>query len=148
MYNVLDVQYNIMSSQITPLDYSDPIFSLIKSAMENTHADMDSDFNISLEAIFSVNKASEMLRFMPFETRIHNKFLLWHGVKSVCLPSVLREGLKLPLWERPTQAFLQFGKGIYFTDCSSQAVRQSIIRGTKSGVGFLLLCEVALGNMH
>lgn len=41
-----------------------------------------------------------------------------------------------------------FGKGIYFNDCSSKAARESILPNYKSGDGFILLCEVALGDMH
>jgi hypothetical protein len=46
----------------------------------------------------------------------------------------------------PSSAF-QFGKGIYFTDCSSKAANTAVIAGQKQGDGFLILCEVALGNM-
>lgn len=41
-----------------------------------------------------------------------------------------------------------FGKGIYFTDCSSKAANQSILPFSKQGDGFLLLCQVALGDTY
>lgn len=85
---------------------------------------------------------------MPFQKLLHNKFLLWHGVQQTSLASVLREGLKIQGSEVSGTTF-RYGKGLYFTDCSSKAMTQSInlARGS-SGEGFLLLCEVALGDMH
>ena len=44
-----------------------------------------------------------------------------------------------------------FGKGIYFTDCFSRAATQCVgMRGsaTKDARCFMLLSEVALGDMH
>jgi len=57
---------------------------------------------------------------MPFEKALHNKFLLWIGVKATSLASVLRNGLKVPPSEAPSTPYA-FGKGIYFTDCASKA---------------------------
>jgi hypothetical protein len=94
-----------------------------------------------------LEKASEKLRFKPFEDRIHNKFLLWHGVKQCNLASTLREGLRVPDVEAPSTGFM-FGKGLYFTDCSSKAAHQSLLTHFKEGDGFLILCEVALGDIH
>lgn len=63
------------------------------------------------------------------------------------MAATLREGLKVPVDVAPSTTFM-FGKGIYFADCSSKAARESIIQNTNKGDGFLLLCEVALGDMH
>jgi hypothetical protein len=68
-----------------------------------------------------LEKASERMRFMPFDKNLHNKFLLWHGVQQTSLASVLREGLQLPPAEIPSATF-RYGKGIYFTDCCSKAI--------------------------
>ena len=84
---------------------------------------------------------------MPFEKQLHNKFLLWHGVKQSHLASVLRNGLKMPPEAAPSTTYM-FGKGIYFTDCSSKAARESVSSTKKQGDGFAILCEVALGDMH
>ena len=50
---------------------------------------------LNIKGIYEINKATEKLNFLPFEHSLHNKFLLWHGVKLNSLASVLREGLKI-----------------------------------------------------
>ena len=88
---------------------------------------------------------------MPFEQGLHNKFLLWHGVQVTSLASILRDGLKLPPSEALATTY-RYGKGIYFTDCASKAVTQAVNTVVKAQTteitGYLLLCEVALGDMH
>ncbi|CDW73944.1 poly [Stylonychia lemnae] len=118
-----------------------------ETAFENTQAEAHLSLNLKLRGIYTTKKLSEQLRFIPFEKQLHNKFLLWHGVKQVNLASNLREGLKMPVNEAPSTTYM-FGKGIYFTDSSSKAARESVLTGTKVGDGFLFLCEVALGDMH
>ena len=92
-------------------------------------------------------KPSEKLRFWPFEKKIHNKFLLWSGVKTSSLPEVLRSGIRMPNVESAQTGYM-FGKGIYFTDCSSKAALQSFSKKDGQQRIFLILSEVALGDMH
>ena len=65
-------------------------------------------------------KPSEQLRYIPFEKKMHNKFLLWHPIKSQSLVSTLRNGIRMPAAESAQTGYM-FGKGIYFTDCFSKA---------------------------
>jgi hypothetical protein len=122
------------------------LYNLIETTMRNTHADSHSTFSLQIKNIFEVYKASERLRYQPFEHTLHNKFLLWHGVRHTSVVSVLREGLKIAPVEAPSSVYM-FGKGLYFTDCASKAANhcQTTVRSTE---GFLILAEVALGNMH
>ena len=46
--------------------------------------------------IYEIYKPSEKLRFLPFEKKLHNKFLLWHGFKTQAMAAVLRNGIRLP----------------------------------------------------
>lgn len=62
------------------------------------------------------------------------------------LASVLRDGLKLPPAEAPSTGYM-FGKGLYFSDCSSKAISYSVNPSIKKGEAFVLLSEVALGTM-
>lgn len=100
---------------------------------------------MEVKNIFEVNKASEKLRFQPHEAALHNKFLLWHGVKQTSVPAVLRDGLRVAPQEAPSSVYM-FGKGLYFTDCSSKAANHCQM-AQRSSEGFLVLAEVALGNM-
>jgi len=97
--------------------------------------------------VLSIEKASEKLRFKPFEKCLNNKFLLWHGLKQCNLASVIRDGLRLPPAEAPSTGYM-FGKGLYFSDSSSKAMIQSVNPSTRQGEAFIILCEVALGTMH
>lgn len=52
----------------------------------------------------------------------------------------------MPSRDAPSTGF-RFGKGIYFTDSSSKAAASSL-SSSKYGEGFLILAEVALGDME
>lgn len=84
---------------------------------------------------------------MPFEKRVHNKFMLWHGIKPQSVVSTLQNGLRMPV--ESAQTGYMFGKGIYFTDSASKAALQSLPAQKKvSNRCFMVLAEVALGDMH
>ena len=92
----------------------------ILSSIEGTHADAHKNLKVTVRHIFEVVKPTEKLRYQPFEKRLHNKFLLWHGCRPTSLASNLREGLRLPSKES-SDTGMMFGKGIYMTDCFSKA---------------------------
>jgi len=94
----------------------------------------------------SIRKAGENLRFLPFDQGLHNKFLLWHPLPQSSLASTLRNGLRIPSAEVPATTF-RHGKGLYFTDCASKAIFSSINMTSGASIGYVLLCEVALGDM-
>ena len=80
--------------------------------------------------MFEVQKSTDNLRFSPFEKRVHNKFLLWHGCRPTSLPAIFREGLRMPTKES-SDIGLMFGKGIYLTDCFSKAAHQCMPTGAE-----------------
>jgi poly [ADP-ribose] polymerase len=140
----LDLYYQLLCCNLSPLPFDDPLTDLLTQSFLNTHADSHQSFTLDLAAIFTVTKASERLRYLPFEQTLHNKFMLWYPVAQTALARVLREGVKMPGEEVPAETF-RYGKGIYFYDCASKAVHTSPPRGE---VGYMVLCEVALGEMH
>lgn len=62
---------------------------------------------------------------MPFEKKLHNKFLLWHGLKTQSVVGALKNGVRTPSNDAAQTGYM-FGKGVYFTDCFSKAVVQSV----------------------
>ena len=69
--------------------------------------------------------------------------LLWHGSRVTNYAGILRQGLRIAPPEAPTTGYL-YGKGLYFTDCSSKAA--IYCQPTQNNTeGMLMLCEVALG---
>lgn len=151
MYHPIDVQYSLLSCSLNLLNSdSDKMHELIEQAMTNTHADSHSSFKVQLQNIMSIGKGSEKMRFLPFDQGLQNKFLLWYPVSQSSLANILRNGLRIPGAEVPGATF-RHGKGLYFTDCASKAIMQSMsssIKTADSSVGYVLLCEVALGDMH
>ena len=53
----------------------------ILGSIEGTHADAHRNLKVTVRHIFEIEKPTEKLRYQPFEKRMHNKFLLWHGCK-------------------------------------------------------------------
>jgi Poly(ADP-ribose) polymerase catalytic domain len=81
LYHPLDVEYNLLSCQIKKMEEESKLNELIVQAVANTHADSHSQFEVEVNNIYTLEKASEKMRFLPFEAGLHNKFLLWHGVQ-------------------------------------------------------------------
>jgi poly [ADP-ribose] polymerase len=69
--------------------------------------------------------------------------MLWYGTRLTNYVSLLNDGFKLAPEEAPSSSY-SFGKGIYFSDMASKSLGQCF---PSNGVGLLLLCEVALGDM-
>jgi hypothetical protein len=112
-----------------------PHYFLIKEYFNNSRAHVG--VNISLKSIHRYNN-------LEFKKSFENNFskdsrmLLWHGTKQTFLDLIFAEGLKLPKHGG------MFGKGIYFADRVTKSVNYTDYR---RGVGTLLLCEVAVGDM-
>jgi hypothetical protein len=65
------------------MDNDSDLYAVINNAVTNTQSEIHTNqINIQVRNIFEIYKPSEKLRFTPFETKIHNKFLLWQGVKN------------------------------------------------------------------
>ena len=94
-----------------------------------------------MQAIFDVQKPSEKISYLPF-AKLHNKFLLWHGVRASSVLATMRQGLRMPSVE--SSVGLMFGRGIYLTDSFSKAANVSVSQTE----GAVFLCEAALGEMH
>ena len=93
---VMDVLYSELLTHIKPLARDDPVFDLICNGVKNTHADAHNSFKVAIRNIFSIEKPSEKLSYLPFEKNLPNKFLLWAGCRSTSLVATLREGLRMP----------------------------------------------------
>lgn len=67
MYHPIDVQYGLMSCQVERLEAEgNQMYQLIVQSVANTHADSHSHIDVKVSNIFSLNKAGERLRFLPF----------------------------------------------------------------------------------
>lgn len=77
---------------------------------------------------------------------MENRKLLWHGSRTTNFVGILSEGLRIAPPEAPTTGYM-FGKGIYFADICSKSAAYCHAN-IENPEGFVLLCEVALGNQY
>lgn len=75
--------------------------------------------------------------------------LLWHGSKVTNFAGILSQGLRVAPLEVSSTGYM-FGRGIYFSDSVSYSSTfyYNLGKGSSNDTGLLLLCEVAVGNMH
>ena len=118
-----------------------PESEMIMEAIRDTHSAAHT-FKVEVRGIYKLKKSSEELNYRPFERKLHNKFLLWHGSKSTSVIATLIEGIRMPAAE--SSVGMMFGRGIYLTDCFSKAASKSM----GSNLGVVFLAEAALGEMH
>jgi len=72
--------------------------------------------------------------------------LLWHGSRISNFVGILSQGLRIAPPEAPVTGSM-FGKGVYFADMVSKSANYCFTN-KENNIGCMLLCEVALGDMH
>eukprot|EP01112_Ceratiomyxa_fruticulosa_P004485 TRINITY_DN15024_c0_g1_i1.p1 TRINITY_DN15024_c0_g1~~TRINITY_DN15024_c0_g1_i1.p1 ORF type:complete len:453 (-),score=101.32 TRINITY_DN15024_c0_g1_i1:58-1359(-) len=166
--------YNAKQGKIHPLDYCyyalgvnmgfvDPISAEHKLLMRYINNGRSHSRVIS---IHRVERYAERERFQKWSV-LSNRLLLWHGSRVSNFLGILSLGLRIAPPEAPKTGW-NFGKGIYFSDhmsksvgyCDSTKVENEDLvfapkdatedekkKYTNINTSFLILCEVALGNM-
>lgn len=141
----LDVNYEKLKTDLEVLSKDGKEFSLIDEYVKNTHAETHQQYELEILEVFKVNRHGENERFQPFK-ELHNRRLLWHGSRNTNYAGILSQGLRIAPPEAPVTGYM-FGKGVYFADMVSKSA--NYCRATPSdNIGLMMLCEVALGNMH
>ncbi|KAJ1283807.1 hypothetical protein BS78_03G155000 [Paspalum vaginatum] len=141
----LYARYKQLHCDFTPLEADSEEFSMIKTYLTNTHGKTHSGYAVDIVHIFKVSRHGETERFQKFAST-GNRMLLWHGSRLSNWTGILSQGLRIAPPEAPVTGYM-FGKGIYFADMFSKSANYCYAsKASRSGV--LLLCEVALGNMH
>lgn len=141
----LDVNYEKLKTDLEVLAKDSKEFSLIDEYVKNTHAETHKQYELNVLEVFKVNRHGEGDRFQPFK-ELPNRRLLWHGSRTTNYAGILSQGLRIAPPEAPVTGYM-FGKGVYFADMVSKSA--NYCRTTPSdNIGLLMLCEVALGNMH
>ncbi|KAL3311058.1 hypothetical protein Ciccas_010370, partial [Cichlidogyrus casuarinus] len=92
-------------------------------------------FRIQVDAVSELTTKKQPLRGSDLR-------LLFHGTESNAVLSIIENGFFVPQTNDG-----MFGKGIYFTDVSTKAAQYCYSESSTHGQpGYLLLCEVALGE--
>lgn len=141
--NPVDKRYSQLKNTITPMDKSDPMYRILEVYLKNTHAPTHQNYTLDLEEIFELDRHGERERFDAY-ANLHNRKLLWHGSRLTNFVGILSLGLKIAPPEAPVSGYM-FGKGVYFADMSSKSANYCWA-SMNNPTGFLMLCEVALGN--
>uniref|UniRef100_H2Y863 Poly [ADP-ribose] polymerase n=1 Tax=Ciona savignyi TaxID=51511 RepID=H2Y863_CIOSA len=140
--NPLDLHYKSLHCELVPLPKSSNYFKVVQEYISNTHAATHMNYKLSIDQLFSVSKDSDS----KFQRDIGNRVLLWHGSRLSNWCGILREGLRIAPPEAPSTGYM-FGKGIYFADMVSKSANYCFATQRQTN-GFLLLCEVSLGNTN
>ncbi|XP_065208891.1 poly [ADP-ribose] polymerase-like [Planococcus citri] len=143
----IDSYYLKLKTCISPLNRTDREFQRIQLYVENSHAETQSDYNLEIVEIYTVERRGERKRYEPFK-KLHNRKLLWHGSRLPNFAGILSQGLRIaPPKALKTGYRNWFGNGIYFADRVSKSANFCYSKNTNN-TGLVLLCQVALGDMH
>jgi poly [ADP-ribose] polymerase len=134
----LKVCYSQLDADIFVLDRISDEYRMIQTYAMNTSVH---GYKLNVLDIFKVNRHSDKVRFQPYRN-FHNRMLLWHGSPTTNIASIIKEGLKIT----GISSGDMFGRGIYFADMISKSA--NYCNNHEDDAGILLLCQVALGNIH
>lgn len=146
--NPLDQQYaSLRLNKLEPMDKESERFKLIDQFVRNSHGKTHSYYNLVIDEVFDLDREGEQERFKDagFD-KLHNRRLLWHGSRLTNYVGILSQGLRIAPPEAPVTGYM-FDKGAYFADCVSKSANYCFT-GPSNNTGLMLLCEVALGDMH
>ncbi|VDK72423.1 unnamed protein product [Litomosoides sigmodontis] len=141
MQDPVDVQYEKLHAQLEVLDKQSDEYNRILQYAANTHAPTHDQYKLEIVDIIRVKREGESERF---KKNIPNHYLLWHGSRITNYAGILSQGLRIAPPEAPMTGYM-FGKGIYFADLVSKSANYCYAVNTE---GFILLCEVALGEIQ
>lgn len=138
--NIKDRHYESLECKLDPLDMSEEDFGIIAKYVANSHGSTHNQYNLVVQNVYRL----ERQKCGRFKEEVGNKMLLWHGSRLTNWAGILKQGLRIAPPEAPVTGYM-FGKGIYFTDIVSKSANYCFTN-QRQPVGFLLLCEVALGD--
>ena len=141
--NLLDIYYNSLNCDISPLGKKDDDYKIVEKFIKNTHASLHNFFRLNIEEIFQVHRETDDKRF---KKNIGNRMLLWHGSRLTNWCGILKQGLRIAPPEAPVTGYM-FGKGVYFADIVSKSA-QYCRASPRQPTGLMLICEVALGGVN
>ncbi|KAI8347889.1 poly polymerase catalytic domain-containing protein [Mortierella sp. GBAus27b] len=146
--NPLDQHFESLKlNKLEPMDRTSERFKLIEKFVKNSHGSTHSGFDLDIEDVFDLERQGEGERFDNSGfNKFHNRRLLWHGSRMTNYVGILSQGLRIAPPEAPVTGYM-FDKGAYFADCVSKSANYCFTN-SHNNIGLMLLCEVALGDMH
>jgi poly [ADP-ribose] polymerase len=142
--NEVDI-YKSLGITLTYLE-SGPEVDVIRRYVGATHGSTHR-YRLDLIDVYRVDKPShDVADTQKLFDSTPNHRLLFHGSRMANFMGILAEGLRIP---KPSQVSngSTLGRGIYFADAVSKSYNYTCSSETDH-TGFMVLCEVALGNPH
>uniref|UniRef100_F1KUX9 Poly [ADP-ribose] polymerase n=1 Tax=Ascaris suum TaxID=6253 RepID=F1KUX9_ASCSU len=137
----IDVHYEKLHAHMEVVDKESDEFKRIMEYVKNTHAPTHNQYTIEVIDLIRVRREGESEHF---KRDLPNRHLLWHGSRITNFAGILSQGLRIAPPEAPVTGYM-FGKGVYFADMVSKSANYCYALNKE---GFLLLCDVALGEMQ
>lgn len=141
--NPIDRHYEQLDCKIEPMDKDEQMVDIIEEYLQKNHAPTHNNYKLKLLEVYAVTKTNEKENF---KSEYDNRMLLWHGSRMTNWAGILSQGLKIAPPEAPVTGYM-FGKGVYFSDCSSKTANYCYTTMNKN-IGLLSLSEVALGECN
>jgi predicted DNA-binding WGR domain protein len=139
----LTTLYESMGITLDPLDEGSHEYKLLSKAILNGHAPTH-QYQLEVVDILKVNKLATVEEHKIF-SEMGNHKLLFHGSRTVNWMGILTEGFRIPLPSQVTNGSV-LGYGIYFADSVSKSFNYCCVDA--DGIGYIIVCEVALGEPH
>jgi poly [ADP-ribose] polymerase 2/3/4 len=135
----IDVNYNNLNNDLTPLDKGSDEWDMIERYTNKTMGYR----KVKVMDIFEVDREGEDKRFQKFK-KLDNRKLLWHGTNIAVVVAILQGGLRIM-----PHSGGRVGRGLYFaSENGKSAGYVGTCKQDKKNVGIMFLNEVALGKEH
>jgi len=140
----LDQIYVSLGISLTPVIPSTKDFQVVDRYVTNTHASTH-NYKLELLEVFSIGKPSQDENDVDtlFKKASDHRLLI-HGSRMANFMGILSEGLRVPKSSQVSNGSV-LGRGIYFADSISKSFNYCYA-GNTNNIGFIILCEVALGS--
>lgn len=134
--------YRQLNIDIIPiqLDKDSGEYQMILDYVNNTHGSTHSSYRLELLDVMKVKRQEEYERYKDYG----NKMLLFHGSRTANFMGILSKGLRIN--NNAPKTGSMFGPGSYFANSVSKSANYCYVNN--NDIGYMLLCEVSLGNMY
>jgi len=133
-----DSQYRKLGRELKLVEPQEKLFHVIKHAIANCHYQRHKSFRLELKRVFELDRPTTS-RYSGKETD-SDRLLLWYGARMSDWAPTLTEGVVADFCGRP-----RLPNSVELHNVPSQAALQCVAAADSSH-GFLMLCEVALGD--
>ena len=98
----LDTHYQQLHCSLTPVEKEEEVFSIVERYARQTHGKTHTQYSLSVEELYAVDREGEMERF----TDLGNRQLLWHGSRLTNWVGILNQGLRVAPPEAPVTGYM------------------------------------------